>query len=248
MNPERIELLGICASPRRGNSSFLLGKALAAAKKLPLAKQVSTRLLELGAKKIAPCMSCHKCAGTRGECIVQDDFQSIRDQWVRADVILYSVPVYHLGIPGQLKCFLDRLGNSLRKVYPGIPSPRRLKVVGAIAQGAHLFSGQEAAVSFLLQHAVLMRCVPVSGDGWESYLGASGWTRADKSPQAIKEAHSQDEMDARVAVRACETLTQRCVETALIIKTGGRALRGILEADPVYDPFLKNLDRSLPRK
>lgn len=193
-------------------------------------------------------MSCHQCAETKGECIVQDDFQKIRDQWVKADVILYSVPVYHLGIPGQLKCFLDRLGNSLRKVYQGVPSPRRLKVVGAIAQGAHLFSGQEAAVSFLLQHAVLMRCVPVTGDGWESYLGASGWTRAQRSPKAMEKEFGEDEMDARVTVKACETLAQRCVEMALIIKAGGRALRKFLEADPAYDPFLKNLKRAIPKK
>ena len=248
MNPERIRLLGICASPRKGNSFFLLGKALAAAQKLPTAKQVSTRLLELGAKKIAPCMSCQQCAETKGECVVQDDFQKIRDQWVKADVILYSVPVYHLGIPGQLKCFLDRLGNTLRKIYPGVPTPRRLKVVGAIAQGSHLSSGQESAISFLLQHAILMRCVPVTGDGWESYLGASGWTRAQRSLQAIEKDYEQDELDARVAVKACETLTQRCVEMALIIKAGGRALRPSLEADPAYAPFLRNLKRAIPKK
>lgn len=247
MNSEKIELLGICASARKGNSLFLLAKALAAAKKLPMAKQVSTRLVELRSKKIAPCQSCHKCAQTKGECIVKDDFQRVRDHWVKADVILYSVPVYHLGIPGQLKCFFDRLGNSLRKVYE-VPSPRRLKVVGAIAQGSHLFSGQELTVSFLLQHAVLMRCVPVSGDGWESYLGASGWTRAQRSPHALKKEYSQEEMDARVTVKACETLTQRCIEMALILKAGGRALRGSLEVDPAYAPFFKNLDRSLPHK
>jgi len=245
MNSGKIELLGICASARKGNSLFLLKKALASAKRLPMAKQISTRLVELEGKAIAPCLSCHKCAKTKGECIIEDDFQMVRDHWVNADVILYSVPVYHLSIPGQLKCFLDRLGNSQRKIYK-IPSPRRLKVIGAISQGSHLFAGQEMAVSFLLQHAVLMRCVPVTGDGWQSYLGASGWTRAQRSPQAIKKDLGHEEMDAQVTVRACETLTQRCLEMALILKAGGRALKEILEADPAYAPFLKNLNRGRP--
>jgi hypothetical protein len=48
-------------------------------------------------------------------------------------------------------------------------------------------------------------------------------------------------MDARVAVRACETLVRRCLELALILKAGGHALREILEKDPAYTPFLKNL-------
>lgn len=242
MSSEKIELLGICASPRKGNSLFLLKKALAAAGRLPSAGQISIALVELRSQKIAPCMSCEGCEKTGGECVIQDGFQGIRDRWVTADVVLYSVPVYHLGIPGQLKCFLDRLGNSQRKVYR-VPSPRRLKVVGAIAQGSHLFAGQELVITFLLQHAVLMNCVPVSGDAWESYLGAAGWTRAQKAEKALEVEYDREEMDARVAVRACETLAQRCMEMARILKEGGRALKETLETDPAYAPFLKNLER-----
>jgi multimeric flavodoxin WrbA len=241
MNPEKIEFLGICASPRKGNSLFLLEKALEAARKLYPPGQVSTALLELRSQRIAPCTSCEGCSKTGGECIVPDSFQKVRNSWVKADVILYSVPVYHLGIPGQLKCFLDRLGNSQRKVY-SVPSPRRLKVVGVIAQGSHLFAGQELAIAFLHQHAVLLNCIPVSGDGWESYLGAAGWTRAQKATDALRKEYDQQEFDAQVAVRACETLVRRCLETAFILKAGGRALRRDLEGDPAYAPFLRQLD------
>jgi multimeric flavodoxin WrbA len=240
MNPERIRVLGICASPRQGNSLFLLQKSLEAVKRLPNSKRIEIEQVDFKGLKMAPCTSCEGCVKTKGECVIQDGFQSLRDQWVRADIVLYSVPVYHLGIPGQLKCFIDRLGNSQRKVYP-VPYPRRLKVVGAITQGSHLFAGQELAIAFLHQHTVLLNCIPVSGDGWESYLGAAGWTRAKKEPDALAQEYSREELDARVAVRACETLVRRCVEMALIVKVGGRALKGDLAADPAYGPFLGNL-------
>jgi len=240
VNHGRVHLLGVCASPRKGNTHFLLRKALESIRNLPQAEIVDVEEADLRSAQMAPCTSCEGCAKTKGECVVQDDFQNLRDRWVRADIVLYSVPVYHLGIPGQLKCFIDRLGNSQRKVYP-VPSPRRLTIVGAIAQGSHLFAGQELAITFLHQHAVLLNCLPVSGDGWESYLGAAGWTRAQKDRDALENEYNRKEMDARVAVRACETLVRRCIELALILKAGGRALRGTLEKDPAYTPFLKNL-------
>lgn len=241
MSRDTIELLGICASPRRGNSLFLLEKTLEAVKELPQAGRVSTKMEELRSRRIAPCTSCEGCAKTKGECVIPDGFQALRDLWVKADVILYSVPVYHLGIPGQLKCFLDRLGNSQRKVY-AVASPRRLKVVGVVSQGSHLFAGQELAIAFLHQHAVLLNCIPVSGDGWESYLGAAGWTRAQKEVDALEKEFERKEMDAGVTLRACETLVKRCLEMAFILKAGGEALRSTLEADPAYAPFLRQLD------
>ena len=132
--PDKIDLLGICASPRQGNTLFLLQKALATAATFPESGQVSAELIELRARRIGACTGCEACARMKGECVIADDFQAIRDHWVKADVVLYATPVYHLGIPGQLKCFIDRLGNSQRKAHE-VPSPRRLKVVGVISPG-----------------------------------------------------------------------------------------------------------------
>lgn len=244
MNPnstnERIKLLGICASPRKGNSLFLLHKALEAAQKLPGADQFSSEIVELRNLNIGPCKACEACAKTRGECAIQDGFQGLRDRWVKADVVFYSVPVYHLNIPGQFKCFIDRLGMSQRRVYE-VPSQRRLKVVGVISQGSHLFAGQELAIAFLQQHAVLMNCIPVSGDGWESYLGASGWTRNQKALDAIEQEYQRGEMDAQVAVRSCETMARRCIEMALIIKAGVHTYREWLAGDPAYKAYFEAL-------
>ncbi len=119
---------------------------------------------------------CQACAKD-GECIIKDDFQELLEKWIEADVILYSVPVYHMGMPAQLKAFLDRLGNSLFGRYvknfspDAVTLPRSLKVIGSIAQGAHIFSGQEHTITDLINHALIMGCVPVTGDMWEAYIG-----------------------------------------------------------------------------
>lgn len=233
---ETIRILGICASPRKGNSLFLLRKAMEAAQKIGGSEGIMAEIVEMRSVAMAPCRACEACAQSRGECAIRDGFQDLRDRWVKSDVIIYSVPVYHLNIPGQLKCFIDRLGMSQRRVYE-IPSQRRLKVVGVISQGSHLFAGQELTIAFLHQHAVLMNCIPVSGDGWESYLGAGGWTRNQKALNAIAQDYQRGELDAQVAVRSCETLGRRCIEMALIVRAGVEVHRERFSADPAYRAY-----------
>lgn len=239
-----IKVLGICGSPRNGNSQFLLNEALQAAQDVDREK-VGIEQYSFQRKKFGPCVGCFKCADEKhlGECVIKDDFQYLRDLWLAFDVIIYSVPVYHVSIPGQLKCFIDRLGNTINRPYQH-PSPRFLKVIGAIAQGTHFAAGQELAVSFLLQHAVLKNCLPVSGDGWESYLGACGWTRKDRGQAALQRLYEGKDEDAVVAVNAARSLGKRATELGLILRAGRDPMRGFLEKDPAYRPFLGKRNRS----
>jgi len=103
-----LRLLGISASPRgKGNSYYLLTIACRAAEEAT--QDVETEIYTFEKKNFAPCVHCYGCRED-GQCVIRDDFQSLAEKWFAADVILYSVPVYHMSIPGQLKCFLDRLG------------------------------------------------------------------------------------------------------------------------------------------
>jgi len=239
---QKIHILGICGSPRKdGNSQYLLNEALHAATEVN-PKWVETVQYSISGKNFSPCIGCFKCAEDKhfGECVIQDDFQELRDLWINSDVIIYSTPVYHMSIPGQLKCFIDRLGNTINRRFR-LASPRFLKVVGAIAQGCHFSAGQEFAVNFLIQHAVLKNCIPVSGDGWQSYLGACGWTMCEKAKDAISEQFKRKIQDAEVAVAASRSLGKRTVEVALILQQGGIYLREYLSEDPAYSPFIKRL-------
>jgi multimeric flavodoxin WrbA len=200
---EKVRVLGISASPRKdGNSQFMLDVALGSMEK-EYGSLVEITSYSFKGKKFGPCLSCFKCTEEErlGQCSIKDDFDELRDSWLRANVIIYSVPVYHLSIPGQLKCFIDRLGNTIGRPFESA-SPRFLKVVGGIAQGTHFSAGQESAINFLIQHAVLKNCLFVSGDGWQSYLGACGWTVCDRDRNAIKNRLYENDRDAELAVTA----------------------------------------------
>lgn len=244
---ETIRVLGICGSPRRGNSAYLLDEALVAAQEAG-GGSVELRSYSFRAKKFGPCLGCGECERLRGECAFKDSFQELRDLWLWADVVIYSVPVYHMSVPGQVKCFLDRLGNSLFFRYqdalpPGVTTlTKQLKVIGAIAQGCHAFSGQEHTLTDLINHALIMQCIPVAGDMWEAYIGAGGWTANEVDTAALARQYREGATDAGVAVRAARSVGKRCVETAALLKAGAAAQRATLERDPLYRPFLDRLE------
>jgi multimeric flavodoxin WrbA len=227
-----VKLLGI-------NSQFLLEQALEEVTAVAAA-YVEVEAYQIGAREIAPCDSCLSCVKRR-ECHVQDDFQELRDKWAEADAIIYSVPVYHMSIPGKLRCFIDRLGL-IWPAWHGGGFSKSLKVIGSITQGSDIFSGQEHVITGLTNHALVMGCVPFSGDLLESYIGASGWTRGSAAKDALRKLYEQEDFDAQVAVRAARSLGKRVVQLALLIKAGGQQHREMLENDGGYSQFLKRLD------
>jgi multimeric flavodoxin WrbA len=243
----RIRLLGISGSPRKGNSLFLLEHALDAATKA-YPGRVETETYIFGQTPFAPCDACQAHRRLKGECRIKDGFQGLRDKWLDADAIIYSVPVYHMSIPGQVKCFIDRLGNSLGYYFsedlPGEPVfhiSRLMKVIGSITQGSHIFAGQEHAQAFINTHAILMRCIPVPGDLWESYIGAGGWTEVSPKVSALKSLVEDGKLDAQIAVRSAQSLGKRVVEMAMIIRDGIAANEAVFSNDPSYQPLLKKI-------
>ncbi len=235
---ESLKILGISGSPRKkGNSNYLLEIALEAAENIA-PKMVKTELYSISGKTFNPCDSCNQCHDQLGYCRqTDDDFGELRDKWIEADAIIYSVPVYHMGIPGQLKIFIDRLGNSWVESFTSRP----LKVIGAIAQGSGLATGQETAMNFLNIHTVMSGCIPVGGDWPASYIGASGWTRVEEGKNALKKLHAEEDVDTVFTVDSIKVLSKNIVLTAMIVKAGGKALQGMLEEDGTYGIFLRRI-------
>ena len=246
-----IKVLGICGSPRKGNSHFLLTKAVEGAKRAG-GKNVEAEIYSLRGKTFQPCQACSFCGKHDGRCVHEDDFEELREKWLAADAILYSVPVYHMGVPGQLKCFIDRLGNSMFGVYrlqlaeAKDTLPKLQKVIGCIAQGVHIFAGQEHALSALINHALVMQCIPVTGDLWEAYIGCGAWTQNDLERDGLEKLAAAQEVSAAAAVRAAASLGARCVEMAMIVRAGVLAMRDVLNKDPLYGPLLERLEAGNP--
>lgn len=131
---------------------------------------VRAELYSLADKTINPCDSCHQCEDL-GYCWrADDDFAELRDKWLAADAVIYSVPVYHMGVPAQLKAFIDRVGHSVQESF----NDRALKVMGFLAQGSGFASGQESVLIFLNSHAVMMGCIPIGGMWPVGYIGVGG--------------------------------------------------------------------------
>jgi multimeric flavodoxin WrbA len=230
----KIKLLGISGSPRKmGNSHFLLGKALAAAKNA-MPEEVLIESYSISGKDISGCIACNRCKDLGG-CAIEDDFQELRNKWLGADAIIYSVPVYQMGLPGQLKCFIDRLGHS------SFDHRKHLKAIGVIAQGGDLFSGQDQVMVSLILHAVFMGCVPVAGKVYGSHLGAGGWTRLRGCKNSLCSLWEDGEDDAQLTVKAVEDVAASVIQTAAILKAGGIACYDMLDEDGGFHSFLEHL-------
>ncbi len=60
-------------------------------------------------KNIRPCTGCFACwARGDGHCVQQDDQNDILDVYCKADVLVWSFPLYCYGMPSHLKAVLDR--------------------------------------------------------------------------------------------------------------------------------------------
>ena len=242
------KVLGISGSPRKGNSLFLLKEALESAKGV-VPDSVHTQLYSIKGRIFNPCIACRYCKDHDGDCVHKDDFEELREFWLDADVIIYSVPVYHMSIPGQLKCFIDRLGNSMSgkfrsKMPEGVYAlPKLLKIIGSIAQGIHIFSGQEHTITDLINHTLMMQSVPVAGDMWESYIGAGGWTVNLIDRDSFEKLAKGDDLGVKAAIKASKDLGRRSVELAKIIQSGILASKALLVKDPVYQPVITMLEK-----
>ena len=237
---EPIKILGINASPRKkGNSHFLLDIALNAAQELAPA-YVKTELYATSGKLYKPCDSCDQCHERLGYCRqTDDDFAELRDAWIEADAIIYSIPVYHMGVPGNFKNFLDRVGNSVVEGFTSKP----WKVMATITQGSGLATGQESVMMYMTGHAVMMGCVPVGGDWPSAYVGAAGWTRVKKEKSAMKTLYAEGEEDTTFTVDSIKVLSKNMVHLAMVIKAGGLQLSEMLKEDGGYDIFLRRVNR-----
>jgi multimeric flavodoxin WrbA len=230
-----LKILGISASPRgKGNSYFLLDLALQAAREVTPDAEID--IYSFSKKNFGGCLHCYGCRrkGHEGTCVIEDDFHDLAPRWVAADAIIYSVPVYHMSIPGQLKCFIDRLGQSgITKLVPsesasGFVKP--LKAMGIISQGMHIFSGQEHAITELVNHALITGCLPIAGNLWEGYIGASGWTEMLRDKDAIKKLGKKGTISSRAAVVSSQSLGRNVAQLARIVQAGKETVFGKAKA------------------
>ena len=103
-----MKVVGICGSPRKGNTEWMLKKFLQGIAE----GGIETDLILLRNKNIKGCDGCLKCeAGGKereGLCRIKDDMQPIYQQIKDAQGIIFATPVYWFNISAQMKIFIDR--------------------------------------------------------------------------------------------------------------------------------------------
>jgi hypothetical protein len=138
MNPEDrgpSGILAILGSPRRrGNTDtlaeeFLRGAAGEDAGNGATSGAITRTIIpsELG---LAPCDGDNRCSAD-GRCAIADGMNQIYDEVLAAPRLLLATPVYFMGPPGSLKCFIDRFqavwarSEILKTFDPDDPARRR---------------------------------------------------------------------------------------------------------------------------
>ena len=140
-----MKVLGIYGSPRKGgNTDQLLDKALEAAR----GTGADTSEIYARRLKISGCLECGGCDKT-GECVVDDDMQTVYPLLEKSDVIILAAPIFFYGVPAQAKALIDRSQASWskrilektseqRKTYD---SGRGYLIAAGATRGENLFEG-----------------------------------------------------------------------------------------------------------
>ena len=121
-----MRVLGIQTSP---NSDGLTAAIAASALEGAQSAGADTELVHLKQLKIESCRQCENGWGRcrrEGVCVIEDDFEGVRDKMRTADALVLSTPVYFGDVSEVTKNLLDRLrrcevhwpGESLVKDTP----------------------------------------------------------------------------------------------------------------------------------
>jgi len=104
-----MKVIAVQSSPNLDGSTSSLAKAVLNGVK---AKGGETDLIHLNRLDIKPCIACDdgwgKCR-KEGICILEDDFQNLREKIVKSDALIFATPVYWHDLSESAKIFLDRL-------------------------------------------------------------------------------------------------------------------------------------------
>ena len=115
-----MKIIGVCGSPRRGNTEWMLRTLLEAAAR----HGADVELLLLRKMDVKMCRGCLACEeggkDRKGVCKIKDDMAEVYPGLLAADAIVLATPGYMEMLSGRLKNFLDRTCP----VWPGLEGKR----------------------------------------------------------------------------------------------------------------------------
>ena len=100
------KIVVITGSPRKMGNSFALTYAFI---KSAQDKGHSIIRFDSAMQKVGGCRACETCFKTGKACSFDDDFNIIAPEIEKADVVVFTTPVYWYSFPAQIKGVIDRL-------------------------------------------------------------------------------------------------------------------------------------------
>ena len=103
-----MKVLVINGSPKEKSDTMCLTNAFL--RGLNQNNNFDIHIIDIIKKDIKPCIGCFKCwKNEEGLCVQHDDQKEIMDEYAKADIVIYSFPLYSYAMPSHLKAFVDRL-------------------------------------------------------------------------------------------------------------------------------------------
>ncbi len=97
-------VIGLVGSGRaEGNTNALVGRILEGAR----SKGHEIDRVCLAELKISPIGDCGACRRA-GRCLIDDDFDTVMDQVLASDCVIFGTPLYFYGPSASMKAFIDR--------------------------------------------------------------------------------------------------------------------------------------------
>lgn len=104
------KIVVITGSPRRDGNSFAMTDAFIRAAE---EKGHTVTRFDAAMKNVGGCHGCQMCFKTGKACSFDDDFNTIAPAIMEADAVVFTMPVYWLSIPAQIKGVIDKLYSFL---------------------------------------------------------------------------------------------------------------------------------------
>ena len=99
------KIVVITGSPRKNGNSLAMTKAFIEAAE---ARGHSVTRFDAVSLNVGGCHACETCFRSGKACSFDDDFNSIAPAILKADTIVYTMPVYWYSIPAKIKAVIDK--------------------------------------------------------------------------------------------------------------------------------------------
>lgn len=100
------KIVVITGSPRKNGNSFAMTDAFIKASE---EKGYTVTRFDAAMKNVGGCHACETCFKSGKACSFDDDFNTISNDIMEADAVVFTMPVYWYSIPAQIKGVIDKL-------------------------------------------------------------------------------------------------------------------------------------------